>query len=257
MATKVVGLEKLEQVAADPPPRFRARGTQPQPSYRTRWLVSEYAFSTLPDDPGNLHELRQVLTVDGKAVRAPGKLRETLTLGQKTEADKAKKRMLKEFESYGLREAATDFGQLVLLFTSQAQSDFTFRFARQENVGAEPALVFAFEQKTGQPAMTVFEGRNVTRVPLRGELFLRSHDGLPLRITLDFTDQKDRLPLRRYAMVDYQPSAHGFLLPASVVYSESVSGKMLVENRCQYSDFKVFGASSELKFNLEEEPPKK
>ncbi|MBL8227926.1 MAG: hypothetical protein JNL98_05595 [Bryobacterales bacterium] len=256
-ATKVVGQEKLEQVAADVLPRFQMRGAKPHTPFKTRQIVSEYAFSTLPDDPGNLHELRQVLTVDGKRVKAPGKMRETLTMGQKTEADKAKKRMLKEFESYGLREAATDFGQMILLFTQRSQANFKFAPARTENIAADSAIVFVFEQKAGDSAMTVFEGRNVARIPLRGELFLRARDGVPLRITLDFTETVKDVPLRRYAIVDYQISAHGFVLPVSVIYSESASGKMLVENRFQYTDFKMFGASSDVKFTAEEELPKK
>lgn len=256
MSTKVVGEEKLEQVAADALPRFQIRGAKPHTPYKTRQIVSEYAFTTFQDDPGNLHELRQVLTVDGKRVKPPGKMRETLTMGKKTEADKTKKRMLKEFEGYGLREAATDFGQLVLLFTQRSQANFQFSMKRKEYVGADSCSVFAFAQRTGDSAMTVFEGRNVVRHELQGELFLRQ-DGLPLRITLDTTHKIKDVPLRRYAIVDYQLSAHGFVLPASVIYSESASGKMLVENRYRYSDFKMFGASSDVKFTAEEELPKK
>lgn len=256
MSTKVVGQEKLEQVAADALPRFQMRGAKPHTPYRTRQIVSEYAFSTFRDDPGNLHELRQVLTVDGRQVRAPGKLRETLTMGKTNETDKTKKRLLKEFESYGLREAATDFGQLLLLFTQRSQTNFDFAWRREENVRGDQAMVFSFSQKRGDTAMTVFEGRNVVRHELRGELYLRP-DGMPLRITLDTTHKIKDVPLRRYAIVDYQLSAHGFLLPAAVIYSESASGKMLVENRYQYSDFKMFGASSDVKFTVEEELPRK
>jgi hypothetical protein len=256
MSTKVVGQETLEQVAAAALPRFQMRGAKPHTPYKTRLIVSEYAFSTFQDDPGNLHELRQVLSVDGRQVRAPGKMRETLTMGRTNETDKTKKRMLKEFESYGLREAAADFGQLLLLFTQRSQTNFDFAWKREESLRGGPAVVFSFSQKRGDPAMTVFEGRNVVRHELQGELYLRP-DGMPLRITLDTTHIIKDVPLRRYAIVDYELSAHGFLLPAAAIYSESASGKMLVENRYQYSGFKMFGASSDVKFTVEEEPQKK
>lgn len=86
-------------------------------------------------------------------------------------------------------------------------------------------------------------------------------DGLPLRITLNFNQAEKNFTLVRNASVDYAPSAYGVLLPAALVYSESVAGHLLVENRFRYSNYKKFGASSELKFTvddslLNENPPK-
>lgn len=253
LSTKMVGQEKLEQVAAQTPPRFQQRGVMAQTAYTRRQIVSEYAFSMFKDDPGNLHELRQVLSIDGRKVTAPGKLRETLTMNRTGESDKAKRRLLKEFESYGLREAATDFGQLIMLFAKRAQSNYRFVLRRTENIGAERVAVFSFIQlRAGSPAMTVFNGKNVNRHPLAGEVSLRIPDGLPLRITLDATERIKDVPLRRAAIVEYQQNAQGLMLPASVIYAESVNGRMLVENRFQYSDFRMFGASSDVKFSAEE-----
>jgi len=253
LAQKIIGQESLEQIALQPPPRFQVRGEPPQLRYQTRHIVSEYGYSTFRDDPGNLHEMRQVLTVDGRKVKAAGKLRETLTMGLKTDTDKVKKRMLKEFESFGLREFASDFGQLLLLFTRRQIENYQFRHVGEQFLGAEAAVVFSFAQKNGDSAMTVFEGRQMVRHTLRGQLWLRKTDGVPLRVTLDAERKQDQQPTIQYrAVVDYQLSAHGLLLPAAVNYAETLHGHRLIENRFRYADFKRFGADSEIKFTFEE-----
>ncbi len=261
MAPEIIGQEHLEQVAAQPLPRFQIRGARQEIPYKTRTIDSEYGFARFSSDGQNLHEVRQVLAVDGRQVKAPGKLRETLSMGLHTDTDKLKKKMLKEFESYGLREAATDFGQLILLFTKRQLDNYSFAPLSGRFLGPDKVMVVSFEQKDGDTAMTVFEGRQVVRHRLKGEVWLRETDGLPLRITLNFNQAEKNFTLVRNASVDYAPSAYGVLLPAALVYSESVAGHLLVENRFRYSDYKKFGASSELKFTvddslLNENPPK-
>jgi hypothetical protein len=91
---------------------------------------------------------------------------------------------------------------------------------------------------------------------LKGELYLHQKDGMPIRITVDATRTEDKNVLRHYAVVDYQMSGHGVMLPASVNYAESLNGKVVVENRFKYSDFKMFDANSELKFTVEEQNKK-
>ncbi len=43
-------------------------------------------------------------------------------------------------------------------------------------------------------------------------------------------------------------SAHGFLVPASVVHRHLVDGKLITENLYRYEPFKTFGADTEIKF---------
>lgn len=255
MAPKVIGQEDLELVALQPPPRFIRRDAPPKPTYRTRRLVSEYGFTTFESDQ-NLHELRQVLTVDGRQVKVAGKLRETLAMGMKGEADRAKKAMLKEFERYGLKDAASvDFGQAILMFTRRQQENYQFAPVRTEFVGADRVQVISYEQKAGDSALTVFEGKQVIRHKFQGLVYLRANDGLPMRLTLDASREEKGNVLAHAATIDYQLSPHGMIVPAAVTYTETLNGKMILESRARYSDFKVFGASSELKFTFEEEPP--
>jgi hypothetical protein len=101
----------------------------------------------------------------------------------------------------------------------------------------------------------------VVRHQLRGEVWLRQSDGLPLRVTVGAereavkSHEDKELVLQYTAIVDYQNSAHGLVLPVAVKYSETVDNLMLIENRFTYSDFKMFGASSEIKFTVEDLPP--
>ncbi len=262
LAPKVIGREKLEQVAMETPSRFRRRAEKVETPYRRREIVSEYGYAIFQDDPANLHELRQVVSVDGKQIKSRSQARQTLTMGMRGDNDKLKKKMLKDFESVGLRESATDFGQVILLFGKRSQAALNFQFLRNDFIGAERAIVLNYEQKDGDQAMTVFEGRRAVRHKLKGEIWLKETDGVPLRITIgaDREPDKNRTPqqiLKYAASVDYEPSPHGTLLPATILYNETEQGVLVVENRYQYSEFKVFGASSEIKFTVEEAPPAK
>src|SRR5579863_5803160 len=132
LAPQVLGEETLVQRAEKPPPRFRPRvgkaATAPlQPVWQQRQIVSEYGFGTLGGEQGGgeqgggeqgaLHELRQVVSVDAKKVRDTGTAQRTLARILALKDDAKEKELLKEFEKAGLVGAATDFGQLILLFT--------------------------------------------------------------------------------------------------------------------------------------------
>lgn len=254
-ATRVIGTEILEHVAELPLPRFVQREVRPTPKFRSRSLICEYGFILFKDDPQNLHEVRQVLQVDGKKLREPGKLKETLLGRGKGDQDKLKKALLKELERNGVKEASVDLGQMILMFQKRQLENYTFERTRTQLLGTEQASVITYDQREGDGVATVFEGKNVIRSKFHGEIFLRESDGMPLRITLEVLSHEGKVKQRYNTAVDYQLSQHGFLLPLSVQYSETAGAKVIVENRFKYSDFKIFGASSELKFTVED-PPK-
>jgi hypothetical protein len=259
LAPKVIGQEKLEQRAAKAPPRFRPRVgnsamEQPKPRFQTREVISEYGFSTLKEAPNAIRELRQVVTVDGRTVRAADKARETLTSGLRSEDDRRKKRMLVEFESYGLVGAATDFGQLILLFGKRTVQQYKFGFKKYGQVGPDRVLVLTYEQQGGDDKLLIIEGKEAIHQRLRGEVWLRASDGLPLRITLLSVRAEKNIQVRDEATVEYQPSAYGLVLPASVAYDKYVGTEHVSENRFHYSEFKMFAASSEVKFTVDEDP---
>jgi hypothetical protein len=220
-------------------------------------VVSEYSYASLRESPGALHEFRQVISVDGRRVSTPEKARHTLSLGLNSEDDRARKRMLEEFQKNGLRGAATDFGQVILLFTRRQMDNYDFRIDGNGRIGAEEALTIAFEQRQGSTSMLVFEGRNTVRAKLDGQLWVRRKDGMPLRISLRSEWMELRHTRRHEAVVDYTQTPFGILAPASVKHTEFLDNQLLTENLYRYTPFKKFGADAEIKFQTVPEPEKK
>ena len=244
-------------------PRIGAAVKQPGLQYQTREIVSEYGYAAYKDAPESLHEFRQVISVDGKPVKAQAKARETLTQGLLSNDDRIKKRMLRDFEKYGLLGAANDFGQVILLFTRRELARFSFTFRGLDRVGAEAVSVLQFSEKEGPGALTIFEGREAIRLRLSGQIWARSADYLPLRVMLEASrtekDEEKTLTIRDVATVDYTLGSQGVLLPVSVKHSQYMGDILTMENVFQYAGFRKFGADAEIKFDtaLPEEEPKK
>jgi hypothetical protein len=258
-ARKTIGQETLRQRALKPRPRFRIRvgeaAQRPVPlEYQHREIVSEYGFTSFDGEPDTLHEIRRVISVDGREVGPPAKVRETLAFGLASAEDRKKKKMLEEFEKRGLVGAVINFGQILLLFDSKHLSNYTFRLQGRQMLGAESALVFVFEQIKGPDSMTIFAGRDVIRHRLQGTVWLREPDYLPMRIVLAGEREAGKHTISWQGAVDYTMSRFGVLLPVSVVYREHSENVLLTENRFEYSDFRQFGAQSDLKFDTEPEP---
>ena len=260
VARAVLSEEKLAQRTRKPVPRFHPRvgdgATKLKDEFLTREIVSEYGYSSFKDSPAALHEFRTVISVDGKKVLAPEKARRALTLGVKSTDNATKKQMLRDFEKHGLIGAATDFGQLILLFTKRRLPDYQFAVIGQDRIGADTATILGFKQKGGQEALTIFEGNTALRAALQGVIWVRNPDYLPLRIKLLSARKEGAYVVNTEATVDYAMSPHGCILPAAVVHRDTVAGKLITENLFQYAPFRKFGADSELKFDVPAEPPK-
>ena len=253
MAPAMFAEETLQQRARRPVPRFRPRigdaALKPPPvEYQTREIVSEYGFAAFKESPSVLHEFRQVITVDSRQKLAPEKARQTLTLGIRSADDKVKKRMLVDFEKHGLIGTVTDFGQVILLFTRRRLEQYQFAIAGTTRLGAEPVVQVSFQQTEGTQSFTVFEGRRALHQPLRGEIWVRTPDLAPVRITLSAVRQDDKVAVRDEAAVDYVMSAHGVVLPAAVVHRQFRGEDLVAENVFRYATFRKFSAESEVKF---------
>ncbi|MSV29681.1 MAG: hypothetical protein EXQ52_13185 [Bryobacterales bacterium] len=115
LAPRMLAEERLEQMAVKPPARFRPRIGQsaeapPKPVTQTKVVISEYTFSAFREAPDALHEMRQIVSVDGRKIRTPEKARQTLTAGVISADDRLRKQMLVELQKHGLLETAIDFG---------------------------------------------------------------------------------------------------------------------------------------------------
>jgi len=252
-ARSVLSEEKLEQRTRKPPSRFHPRigdatAEAPKEEFLTHEIVSEYGYSSLKDSPNALHEFRTVISVDGRRVMGIEKARKTLTLGVASADDDLKKQMLRDFEKHGLVGAATDFGQVILLFTKRRLPDYEFIFAGQGHVGADTAAVLAFKQKKGAESLTTFAGREALHTGLQGFLWVRLPDYLPLRIRLISSRKDGPYVFITEATVDYAMSPHGCVMPAAVFQRETVAGKLMTENTFRYAPFHKFGSETELKF---------
>jgi hypothetical protein len=252
-ARAVLSEETLRQRTRKAPVRFLPRVGEaatkpPKEEFLTREIVSEYGYSSFKDSPAALHEFRTVTSVDGHKVAGVEKARHALTLGMSA-SDTVKQQLLRDFEKHGLIGAATDFGQLILLFGKRRLANYDFEIKGQDRIGADTAIVIAFRQKAGPDSLTVFAHNAALRNTLMGFIWVRIPDYLPLRIRLLSARKEGVFIVKTEGTVDYAMSAHGCILPAAVVHRDTVGDKLITENIFQYTPFRKFGAESELKFD--------
>jgi hypothetical protein len=259
---KTLTQETLEQRASMGVARFRPRvGTGANAPVRikmqVRHIVSEYSVSTLKQsDSHDLHEFRQVISVDGKQVQSADSARHALSLGVHSQDERIRKRMLEDFAKHGLVDIATDYGLILLAFTPRGMENMAIVPGSRTNVGADLALGLAWKQKSEAGGQIEFQGRRTIRQPLQGTLWVRASDGLPLRAEVWAEYTQDQHVVRDEATVDYTESAHGFLTPASVVHRHLVDKRLITENRYRYEPFKMFSSDAEIKFTeVPEMPP--
>jgi hypothetical protein len=260
---KALSQETLEQRALMPVTRFRPRigkaaaaSAPPPPRLVIRQIVSEYSVGRLKDsDAGNLIEFRQVVSVDGKRVQSAASARHALSLGITSTDDRLRKRMLEDFAHHGLVDIATDYGIFLLAFNKRGLQKMKLALAGEEQVGVDPVWTIAWQQTSSDSGMLEFLGNEASRRALQGRLLVRKSDGLPLRIQSWTEHPQEGHMIRDEGTVDYQPSPHGFLTPASVIHRHLVDGKVITENLYRYEPFKLFSADAEIKFTELDTPP--
>jgi hypothetical protein len=261
-APKALTQETLEQRAQIPAPRSvirvgKAATLTPKPRLLVREIVSEYSVGRLKEsDSPDLVEFRQVVSVDGRRVQSAAQARHALSLGIQSADDRVRKRMLEDFAKHGLVDVATDYGLILLAFTKRGMENMQVTPAGETRVGAEDALVFSWRQTSAAGGELEFFGNRSARRPLQGMLYVRKSDGLPLRVQAWAEHPDAKRTIRDEAAVDYALSAHGFLMPASVVHRHLVDGQLKTENLYRYDPFKLFSADAEIKFTeVPETPP--
>lgn len=254
LAPEVLGEETLHQRSLKPQGRFHPRvGTAPtKPEWQERTIVSEYGFTSFSDgDSSSVHELRQVTAVDGKKIEDTKKAQQGLAKAITSTDDARKKQLLKQFEKYGLVGAVTDYGQALLLFTRQNLERYEFTNKGANSLSGQSVLVFHYVQIDGPETITVIdESKNnqVKHLPIEGELWVRSDNYVPVRVTMVATQAESPDRAKEEAAIDYAMSPYGALLPVKTEHRETRWGKIDAENQFSYANFKKFGASSDIKF---------
>ena len=206
-----------------------------KPEFKDREVISYYALGNFRATPEALHEFREVIQVDGKAVLPEEKALQKFRAVLGSKDDRAKSELQEDFDQANLAVAATDFGQLILLFTRANLEKYHFERESDAFIGAEHAIVLKFRQSAGQEGLRIEEPGKQVKQPLSGQLWVRTADYQPLRITLTTTRQLESSEIRDEARVDYAPAAAGAVLPASVTYRRYVDNELKVENVSQYS----------------------
>ncbi len=260
---KALSQETLEQRTWMPPSRFQPRAGQnsavvPQPRLQTRLIVSEYSVGVLNESESrDLVEFRQVVSVDGKAIRTQASARHALSLGLQSADARVRKRMIEDFARNGLVDIATDYGLILLAFGKRGIADMQFAEEPERQAGSETVRSILWKQMTAEGGELQFHGRQFTRIPLAGRLLVRKSDSLPVAVEV-WAESVDsnKVRIRDEALVTYQMSEHGFLTPVSVVHRHRVNGAILTENHYRYEPFKLFSADAEIQFNeVPDQPP--
>ena len=233
--------ETLHQKALTMPKarlRIGRKATEPvKPEFKDREIVSFYALSAFRTTPEALHEFRQVFSVDGKPTMPEAKALQKFRSILGSKDDRARTELQEDFDQANLAVAATDFGQLILLFTRSNLEKYTFERRAPAFIGADRAMVMDFRQSAGRESLRIEEPGKQLKQPLSGQLWVRESDYVPLRITLTATRQLEKAEIRDEARVDYAPAGSSAVLPASVTYRRYVDNELKVENVSQYSDW--------------------
>lgn len=259
LAPQVLGEETLHQRSMKPAPRFRPRigktaTTAPTPEWQERSIVSEYGFTPLSGDSGELHEIRQVTSVDGKKIAETKKAEAALAKAITANDDGRKKALLKQFEKYGLLGAVTDYGQALLLFTRRNMERYEFTPKESNWLNGQSVRVFGFRQLDGPETVTVIEEKKndqVKHLRIEGEIWVRSDTLVPVRIIMSARKGWGEDQIKEEAAIDYGMSPYGALLPLKTEHRETRGGKIAAENDFVYSEFKKFGASSDITFETD------
>jgi hypothetical protein len=204
--------------------------------FRTHIVISDYALGQIGETHA-IHELRSILTIDGREISPADEARHALAIGIQSPDDELKHRLLENFERNRLEGAVTDFGQLILLFTAAARSHYTFAMGHERLLNGVPMIALDYAQTSGNTGLTVFHERTMSVRSTRGEIWLRTEDLLPMRIIMDAeTPVTATLTIRDNAVVDYAPTVYG-LAPAHIHHMQSLGPDLLVENDLQYSGY--------------------
>jgi hypothetical protein len=234
-------VETLHQKALVMPKRKlrigRTAAEPVRPEFKDKEIVSYYALAGFSTTPEALHEFRQVFAVDGKPLMPEAKAIQRFRTILGSRDDRAKTELQGDFDQATLAVAATDFGQLILLFTKANLGKYSFERDAPVFIGADRAMVVKFRQSTGQEGLRIAEPGAHVKQPLSGKLWARESDYQPLRITLSSTRQLDSQEVRDEASVDYAPTPMGTVLPAAVIYRRYVDNVLKVENVSRYSDW--------------------
>ena len=236
MAPSFTATETLEQSRLDEKKIMKPhKKDEPWPPVIKRTIVSAYGYAVTGT---GVQEVRQILSVDGKPVKASGSLLDALAAGVSAESDEKRHKLMLDIEKHGLRGMVIDFAQIILLFSKGAVQRYEFEFQKEEEVEGQLYLIYRFNQIDGQQAVTIFEGKAPVKKKLQGEIWLRRTDLIPLHLVLqtEHTDKKETV--QDVTTVTYG-TMDAYIAPQEVKHQQFRNGTLHVEDLFKYSEQKL------------------
>ena len=236
-AHRVVGMETLKQTV---PAGFHVsrRGIETKVPEHSRVIVSQYSYIPVDEKGGSLREARNILTVDGLQWNKKQPL-DSLAKAVTVRTDVQRRKLLEDFESHGLAGILTDSSQSILLFAqgNAGRYEFTYEGEDKDEIGV-PLYVLRFQQIDGNQAFHVYENKGVVSDKLRGKVWFRKADLLPVKVGMETVRQLKQSKMRDTVVVSYAKSDFGFLLPAKVLHEQYENNFLNVVDAFDYSDFR-------------------
>lgn len=238
LALEVTGEETLHQREINPrkklKPRVGEAAERPvDPAWIEREIISYYGLSSVGR---SLHEIREVVLVDGRNVQGQDKAQQTLRMLLTTSGEQQKLAALKQIQKYTLGGAVTDFAPLILFFAHGGAERFEFSPQGIRQLGTVSANAYHFKQIDGSAGLTLFTGQT-QKLPIEGELWISEDPAGPIRITLSSTVPDSDPLIREEATVDYTRSPFGALLPVKVEHVEYHGDEVTSEHLFDYDNF--------------------
>jgi hypothetical protein len=246
IAPGFMGRETLNQKAlAHKRSRFRvgvdADAGALEPMYQTREILSFYGLGAFKGSPEALREFRETYAMDGAPVEPEKTAREKLAALLSVADNPAKQAAIAEFDKRCVAGSATDFGQLILLFTKTNVDKYTYDFGGDARLGVDNAWIVPFKQQKGSESLHISDAGKKIAEKLQGEIWVRQGDYLPLRVVLNSTRKHNKDEVRDEAKVDYTVVS-GALLPAAIVYRRFLNDELVLESIYRYSDWQPLAA---------------
>jgi hypothetical protein len=211
-------------------------GGKLEPMYQTREILSFYGLGAFKGAPEALREFRESYAMDGAPLQDEKKARERLGALLSGGDNAAKQAAINTFEQRCVAGSATDFGQLILLFTKANVNKYTYEFGGDTRLGVDNAWMISFKQQKGNESLHISDGGKKIAEKLQGEIWVRQGDYLPLRVVLNSTRTRNKNEIRDEAKVDYTVIS-GALLPAAIVYRRFLNDELVLESIYRYADW--------------------
>jgi hypothetical protein len=235
---QVQATETLEQTRLDEKKATRPhRPKDPWPPLIHRKVISRYGFIAIPGK--SLQEVRLVTSVDGKDAKQSAGTLNDLILNLSGADDAQRRKLLESFEKHGLRGVATDCTPMILLFAPDSIQRFEFAFQRTDKIGDTPATVYKYYQIDGPGTATIFAQGEAIHPKLEGELWVRTADQLPMRVTMVSEHEELGRKLHDVIAVDYGWANFGALLPQRVIHRQILGQSLVVEDDYRYDNWET------------------